>query len=87
MVFLRKLKLIYPSTFQDYNNCSASHLFSFIQKIVRPIPLKKDSRNCILYQRLQKRDNKAITILYDRFFIYRTVKLKHLKKIENSDEK
>ena len=34
MVFLRKLKLIYPSppSPQHYNNCSVPHLLNFIQK-------------------------------------------------------
>ena len=41
MAFLGKLKPIYPSASQDYNNCSASPLFNFIQKIVSPIPIKK----------------------------------------------
>ena len=40
MVLLRKLKPFYPSTSQDYNNCSASP-FYFIQKIVSPIPIYK----------------------------------------------
>ena len=50
------------------------HLFNFIQKIVSPTSFKKEGRDCILYKRLQRRDNKVITILYDRFFIHRTVK-------------
>ena len=51
------------------------HLFNFIQKDLRPTPiLKREQRLCILYDRLQRRDNKVITILCDRFFIDRTVK-------------
>ena len=73
MVFLKKLKLIYPSTSQDYN-CSAPTFLFLFKKLLAPSPFKKEGRNCILYQRLQRRDNKVITILYDRFFIYRTVK-------------
>ena len=74
MMFLRKLKPIYPSTSQDYN-CSAPTFLSLFKKSLAPSPYKKEGRNCILYQRLQRRDNKVITILYDRFFIYRTIKL------------
>ena len=75
MVFLRKLKSIYPSTYQDYNNCSAPTFLVLFRKFLVPSLFKKEGRNCILYQRPQRRDNKIITILYDRCFIYRTVKL------------
>ena len=75
MVLLRKAKPIYPSTSQDYNNCSAPPPFLILfKKLLAPFPFKKDGRNCILYERLQRRDNKVVTILYDRFFIYRNVK-------------
>ena len=75
MVFLRKLKPIYSSTSQYYNNCSAPAFLMLFKKLLVPSPFKKEGRNCILYQRLQRRDNKIITILYDKFFIYRIVKL------------
>ena len=75
MVFLIKLKPICPSTSQDYNSCSAPTFLILFKKLLAPSPFKKVGRNCILYQRLQSRDNKVVTILYDRFFIYRTVKL------------
>ena len=75
MVFLRKLKPIYPSTSQDYNNCSAPTSLILFKKFLAPSPFKKEGRNCILYQRLKWRENKVITILYDRFFVYRTVNL------------
>ena len=74
MVFLRKLKAIYPSTSQDYNDCSVPTFLILFQELLSPSPFKKEGRNYILYQRLQRRDNKVIAILYDRFFIYRTVK-------------
>ena len=80
MMFLRKLKPIYPSTSQDYNNCSVPAFLFLFKKLLVPSPFKKEGRNCVLYQRLQMRDNKVITILYERFFIYRTVRSQHLKK-------
>ena len=43
--------------------------------------LKRGQRLCILFERLQ-RSGKGDTILYDRFLIYRTVKLHHLKKLK-----
>ena len=75
MVLLRKLKPIYPSTSQNYSNCSAPTFLILFKKLLAPSPFKKGGRNCILYQRLQRRDNKVITIVYDKFFIYRTLKL------------
>ena len=71
--FLRKLKPIYRSTPQYYNNCSAPTFLILFKKLLAPTSFKKEGRNCILYERLQRRDNKVITILYDRFFIYRTL--------------
>ena len=75
MVFLRKLKPIYPSISQDYNNCPAPTFLILFKKLLAPSPFKKVGRNCILCQRLQRRDNKVVNILNDRSFIYRTVKL------------
>ena len=45
------------------------HLFNFIQKTDSPTPFTEEGRDCILYERLQKRDNKVIAILYERVFI------------------
>ena len=42
MVFLRKLKLIYPSTPQHYNNCSAPTFLILFKKFLDPNPFKKD---------------------------------------------
>ena len=39
MVFLRKLKLIYPSTLQHYNNCSVPTFSILFRKIVSPITI------------------------------------------------
>ena len=76
MVFLRKLKLIYPSIPQHCNNCSAPIFLILFKKFLDPLPFKKEDRlQYAFYMRDYKgRDNKVITILYDRFFIYRTVK-------------
>ena len=70
MVFLRKLKLIYPSTLQHYNHYSVPTFLILFKKVLDPPPFKKESRDCIVYEILLRRDNKVITILYDRFFIY-----------------
>ena len=44
-------------------------LFSphLLKKFLAPPPFKKEGKNCILYESLQRRDNKVITILFDRF--------------------
>ena len=75
MVFMRKLKPIYASTSQDYNNCSAPTFLILFKKLLRPSPFKKEGRNCIIYHRLQRRDNKVITVLYDRFFYLQNCKV------------
>ena len=88
MVFPRKLKLIYPSTSKHYDSCSASTFLILFKKIVCPNSFKKEGRDYVFYMReLQRRDNKVIAILYDRFFIYRTVKSEHLKEIKKFYEK
>ena len=38
-------------------------------------PFKKEDRDGILYKRLQRRDNKVITLLYDRFFNLQNCKI------------
>ena len=70
-----KIKAHLPQHPQHYNNCSAPTFLILFKKLLAPPSFKKEGRNCILYERLQRRDNKVITILYDRFLIYRTVKL------------
>ena len=75
MVFLRKLKLIYPSTPAALEQLFSPYLFNFIQKNVSPTPIqKRGQRLCIQCKRLERRDSKVGTILHDRFLIYRTVK-------------
>ena len=82
-----KIKTHFPSTFQHYSNCSAPTFLILFKKLLAPPPFKKEDRNCIIYERLQRTDNKVITIIYDRFFTCRTVKSKHLKKIKKSYKK
>ena len=49
MVFMRKLKLIYPSTPQHYNNCSASAFLILFKKVLNPPLFKKEGRNYAFY--------------------------------------
>ena len=60
-----KRKWFTPAPLKHYNNCSVPHLFNFIQKTFGSTPIqKRGQRLCILHERLQRRDNKVITILY-----------------------
>ena len=52
MVFLRKLKLIYPNTPQHYNNCLVpTFLILFKKKLLAPPPFKNESRDYGFYMR------------------------------------
>ena len=51
MVFLRKLKLIYPSTLQHYNNCSVPTFLISLKKFLDPPPFKEKSRDYAFYMR------------------------------------
>ena len=44
MVFMRKLKLIYPSTSQHYNNCSALTFLILFKNFLDPPHLKKRAK-------------------------------------------
>ena len=71
-----KIKSHLPEHLPALQQLTSPHLFNFIQKIVSPTPhLKKRAETALhMRDRLHRRDNKVITILYKRFFIYRTVK-------------
>ena len=54
MVFMRKLKLIYPSTSQHYNNCSAPTFLILFKKFLALPPFKKEGRDYAFYMREYK---------------------------------
>ena len=88
MMFLGKIKLIYLSMSKHYNNClGPTFLIVFKNFFSSTLLSKRRQRLNMVYERIQSRHNKVITILYDRPFIYRTVKPEHLKKIKKSYEK
>ena len=61
----------YPSALQHLFN---SNLFNFIQKIFSAISIyKRGQRLCILYARLQRRDNKGITIISEYELVVRAL--------------
>ena len=51
MVLLRKLKLIYPSTPQHYNNYSVLTFLILFKKFLDPAPFKKQGRDYAFYMR------------------------------------
>ena len=62
---MRKLKLIYLSTSQNYNNCSAPTFLILFKKIFDPGPFKKEERNYAFCMR----DYKGETIKLLPFYI------------------
>ena len=64
-MFLGKLKLIYSRTPQYYNNYSTPTFVILLKKFLDPSPFKNE-RLCMVYKRLQRTDNKVITMIYDR---------------------
>ena len=84
VVFLRKLKLIYPSTTKHYIICSVPTFLILFKKVLAPPPFKKEDRDYAFYMRDYKGETKLFYIYYiiiyisviliDRFFIYRIVK-------------
>ena len=65
MVFMRKLKLIYPSNSQHYNNCSTLTFLVLFKIFLDPPPFKKEGRDYAFYMR----DYKGGTIKLLRFHV------------------
>ena len=65
MVFMRKLKLIYPSTSQYYNNCSATTFLILFKKFLDSPPFKKEGRDYAFYMK----DYKGETIKLLPFYM------------------
>ena len=61
MAFLRKLKTIYPSTPQYYNNCSVPTFLILFKKFLDPPPFKKEGRDYAFYMKDYK--GEAIKLL------------------------
>ena len=69
-----KIKAHLPQHLPALQQLSSSTFLILFKKFLALPLFKKEGRDCILYERLQRRDHKVITFLCDRFFIYRTVK-------------
>ena len=70
MVFLRKLKLIYPSTSQHYNNCSVPTFQIYSKKIVTPTPIQKEGRDYAFYMRDYKGEKIKLLPFYMTDFLF-----------------
>ena len=68
MVFLRKLKLIYPSTPQHYNNCSA--VLILLKNFFDPSPFKKEGRDYAFYMRDYKGETVKLLPFYMTDFLF-----------------
>ena len=76
MVFLRKLKLIYPSTLaQHYNNCLAPTFLILFEKLLAPSLFKKEGRDYAFYMRDYKRETIKLLPLYMADFLLQNCKV------------
>ena len=67
---MRKLKLIYPSTPQHYNNCSASAFLILFKKVLNPPLFKKEGRNYAFYMRDYKGEKTKLLPFYMTDFLF-----------------
>ena len=70
MVFLRKLKLIYPNTSQHNNNCSVSPFLILFKKLLTPPPFKKEVRVYAFYMRDNKGEKTKLLLFHMTDFLF-----------------
>ena len=70
MVFLRKLKVIYPSTPQHYNICSIPTFLILFKKFLAPSPFIKEGRDYAFYMRDYKGETIKVLSFYMRDFLF-----------------
>ena len=84
MVFMRKLKLIYPSTSQHYNNCSAPTFLILFKKILDPPPFKKEGRDYAFYMRDYKGETIKLLPFYMTDFLFTELQSHNIwRKLKN----
>ena len=69
MLFMRNLKLVYPSTPQHYNNCSAPTFLILFKKFLGPPPFKKEGRDYAFYMRDYKGETIKLLPFYMTYFL------------------
>ena len=71
LLFIKfKLKPIYPSTSQDYNNCSAPTFLILFKKLLAPPPFKKEGRDYAFYMRDYKGETIKLLPFYMTDFLF-----------------
>ena len=70
-----KIKLIYPSTPQHYNNCSAQTFLTLFQKLLTPPPFKKEGRAYAFYKRDNKEEKTKLLPFYITNFFLQNCKV------------
>ena len=70
MVFLRKLKLTYPSTLQHYNSCLAPTFLILCKKFLVPPPFKKEGRDYAFYMIDYKGETIRLLLFYMTDFLF-----------------
>ena len=70
MVFLRKLKLTYPSIPQHCNSCSAPIFLTLFKKYLDPLSFKKECRDYAFYMRDYKGQTIKILPFYMTDFLF-----------------
>ena len=70
MVFLRKLKLIYPSTTQHCNNCSVPIFLILFKNFLDALPFKKEGRDYAFYMIDYKGETIRLLLFYMTDFLF-----------------
>ena len=81
---MRKLKLIYPSTSQHYNNCSAPTFLILFKKNLDPPPFKKEGRDYAFYMRDYKGETIKLLPFYMTDFLFTELQSHNIwRKLKN----
>ena len=87
MVFLRKLKLINPSTPQHCNNYSDPIFLILFKKVLDPLPFKKQGRDYAFYMRDYKGESIKLLPFYMTGFIFTELQGHNIwRKLKNDME-
>ena len=84
MAFLRKLKTIYPSTPQYYNNCSVPTFLILFKKFLDPPPFKKEGRDYAFYMKDYKGEAIKLLLFYITDFLFTKLQNRNIwRKFKN----
>ena len=84
MVFLIKLKPIYSSNPQHYNNCSAPTFLILFKKLLAKSPFKKEDRIYVFYMRDYKRETIKLLPFLMTNFLFTELKSHNIwRKLKN----